>query len=139
MTRVEEWTNADTGVGAAIAAGNQAENGIWALLVLAAIKSVNINKLKLVNAESHNKNIKFQEPNFKVNLILIKIKISPIRLLRAVISPAFMAFLLWKKTTSKYEVTPSPSHPNKMLIKLGLKIKINIELTKARIVKWNRK
>jgi hypothetical protein len=36
VTKVEECTRADTGVGAAIAAGNQAENGIWALLVIAA-------------------------------------------------------------------------------------------------------
>jgi len=33
---VEECTKAETGVGAAMAAGNQAENGIWALLVIAA-------------------------------------------------------------------------------------------------------
>ena len=37
VTSVEEWTRAETGVGAAIAAGNQAENGIWALLVQAEI------------------------------------------------------------------------------------------------------
>lgn len=36
MTSVEEWTRADTGVGAAIAAGNHLENGICALLVIAA-------------------------------------------------------------------------------------------------------
>jgi hypothetical protein len=36
VTKVEEWTNADTGVGAAMAAGNQAEKGICALLVMAA-------------------------------------------------------------------------------------------------------
>jgi hypothetical protein len=36
VTKVEEWTNEETGVGAAIAAGSQAENGIWALLVIAA-------------------------------------------------------------------------------------------------------
>ena len=36
VTRVEEWTRAETGVGAAIAAGNQALKGIWALLVEAA-------------------------------------------------------------------------------------------------------
>lgn len=35
VTRVEEWTKAETGVGAAIAAGSQAEKGIWALLVIA--------------------------------------------------------------------------------------------------------
>ena len=28
VTKVEEWTKAETGVGAAIAAGNHAENGI---------------------------------------------------------------------------------------------------------------
>ena len=37
MTRVEECTRAETGVGAAIAAGSQAEKGICALLVMAAI------------------------------------------------------------------------------------------------------
>jgi hypothetical protein len=36
VTSVDEWTSADTGVGAAIAAGNQLENGIWALFVIAA-------------------------------------------------------------------------------------------------------
>ena len=53
MTRVEEWTSADTGVGAAIAAGNQALNGIWALLVHAAnntsIRIVDILKKLLKN------------------------------------------------------------------------------------------
>jgi hypothetical protein len=39
---VEEWTNADTGVGAAIAAGSQALNGIWALLVKAATTIIEI-------------------------------------------------------------------------------------------------
>lgn len=37
VTSVEEWTKAETGVGAAMAAGNQAEKGIWALLVKEAI------------------------------------------------------------------------------------------------------
>ena len=36
VTKVEECTKADTGVGAAIAAGNHAEKGIWALLVIPA-------------------------------------------------------------------------------------------------------
>lgn len=36
VTRVDEWTRADTGVGAAIAAGSHLEKGIWALLVIAA-------------------------------------------------------------------------------------------------------
>ena len=37
VTKVEECTNAETGVGAAIAAGNHLEKGIWALLVIPAI------------------------------------------------------------------------------------------------------
>lgn len=33
MTKVEEWTREEIGVGADIADGNQAEKGNWALLV----------------------------------------------------------------------------------------------------------
>lgn len=33
---MEEWTKAETGVGAAIAAGSQLEKGIWADFVMAA-------------------------------------------------------------------------------------------------------
>jgi hypothetical protein len=36
VTKVEECTKAETGVGAAMAAGNQLEKGIWALFVMAA-------------------------------------------------------------------------------------------------------
>ena len=36
VTRVEECTRAETGVGAAMAAGSQALKGIWALFVQAA-------------------------------------------------------------------------------------------------------
>jgi len=36
VTSVDECTNADTGVGAAMAAGSHAENGICALFVIAA-------------------------------------------------------------------------------------------------------
>ena len=45
MTNVEECTRAETGVGAAIAAGNQAENGICALFVIAANTTNPNNKL----------------------------------------------------------------------------------------------
>ena len=41
MTRVEECTSADTGVGAAIAAGSHLEKGTWALFVIAARVMVN--------------------------------------------------------------------------------------------------
>lgn len=36
VTKVDEWTRALTGVGAAIAAGSQLEKGSWALFVIAA-------------------------------------------------------------------------------------------------------
>lgn len=37
VTKVEEWTRDETGVGAAIAAGSQAEKGTWALFVKAPL------------------------------------------------------------------------------------------------------
>ena len=37
VTKVEEWTKEETGVGAAIAAGSHDEKGIWALLVIKVI------------------------------------------------------------------------------------------------------
>ena len=46
MTRVDEWTKADTGVGAAIAAGSQALNGIWALFVKDAMIKKNQHALE---------------------------------------------------------------------------------------------
>lgn len=44
VTRVDEWTNAEIGVGAAMAIGNQAEKGNWALFLNAAI----INKSNVI-------------------------------------------------------------------------------------------
>jgi len=40
VTKVDECTSEEVGVGAAMAAGSQAENGIWALLVIAAIITI---------------------------------------------------------------------------------------------------
>lgn len=37
VTKVDEWTNAEIGVGAAIAAGSHAEKGNWALFEQAAV------------------------------------------------------------------------------------------------------
>lgn len=45
VTKVDECTKEETGVGAAIAAGNQEEKGIWALLVIQPKK---ISKLKIL-------------------------------------------------------------------------------------------
>lgn len=47
VTKVEEWTKAETGVGAAMAAGSQAEKGICALLVI-ALKIIN----KAINGDT---------------------------------------------------------------------------------------
>jgi hypothetical protein len=85
VTRVEEWTKAETGVGAAIAAGNHLEKGICALLVQAAmvIKMIWNGILGVAHMW-----IIFQCPWSKLRAIEIRIITSPIRLVKAVIIPA---------------------------------------------------
>jgi hypothetical protein len=61
VTRVDEWTKDETGVGAAMAAGSQAENGIWALLVLIVVNRSNRNKDEKLKFLSE-KERKFQDP-----------------------------------------------------------------------------
>jgi hypothetical protein len=74
VTSVEECTNDETGVGAAMAAGSQAENGIWALFVIAAIiRNVNI-ILSLIYIES-----RIQYPFRNRYMIDIRIPTSPTR------------------------------------------------------------
>lgn len=82
VTKVEECTKAEIGVGAAIAIGNQAENGNWALFDRAAI----INKI-IVNMENCIFILKFQFIDNVIILIDRRIIISPIRFLRRVIVP----------------------------------------------------
>lgn len=53
VTRVEEWTIAEIGVGATIAKGNQEERGNWALLV---IQQKNISKRNLSMSTNPLKN-----------------------------------------------------------------------------------
>lgn len=90
VTSVEECTNADTGVGAAIAAGSQVENGICALLVMAAIIIVvAINTLIEKDLKE-----KFQCPAINAHEIARINKASPIRLVKAVIIPALKDLLL---------------------------------------------
>ena len=48
VTKVEECTKEDTGVGAAIAAGSHAENGIWALLVIEPTITITENHRKSI-------------------------------------------------------------------------------------------
>lgn len=85
VTRVEEWTKAETGVGAAIAAGNQLEKGICALFVIAAIKIDKI--IRLFNVLSHILKIN-QWLLLKDQPMASNRATSPIRLVRAVTIPA---------------------------------------------------
>lgn len=60
VTKVEECTKEETGVGAAIAAGNQEEKGTWALLVINAIIKNKLKTKALLNpliSQSKKKNI----------------------------------------------------------------------------------
>lgn len=82
VTKVEEWTRAEIGVGAAIAAGNHAENGNWALFEHAAITRNNITKLGIFSFI-----VKFQLQIEARKAIESKIKISPTRLEKIVIEP----------------------------------------------------
>lgn len=85
VTSVEEWTKAETGVGAAIAAGSQLEKGIWALFVIAAIKIEII--IKLFRGEDQMLKM-YQLLELSVQAIATRRATSPIRLVRAVIIPA---------------------------------------------------
>jgi len=74
VTRVDECTSDETGVGAAMAAGNQAEKGIWALFVIAArIRKIN-SKFSLVYILSD-----VQYPFRNRYMIDIRIPTSPTR------------------------------------------------------------
>lgn len=91
VTRVEEWTRAETGVGAAIAAGSHDENGTWALLVIAAnIKSMatDVGSIRLIVKAFHW----FEN---KIRAMDKRISTSPIRLVKAVIIPAARDLLFW--------------------------------------------
>lgn len=48
VTRVDECTSDDTGVGAAIAAGSHAEKGIWALFVIAPTVSITLTNINVL-------------------------------------------------------------------------------------------
>jgi len=94
VTRVDEWTKADTGVGAAIAAGSHALKGIWALFVHKAnnkILVIIIGKYK----DSVHINIIDQCDCESINLIDMRISTSPIRFVIAVIIPAANDLLFW--------------------------------------------
>lgn len=88
VTNVEEWTNAEIGVGAVIAIGNHVEKGIWALFVIDAIKIkyiINIFNLFIM--------IKFNDPKYIINPIDKIIIISPTRFIKIVIILELNLFL----------------------------------------------
>lgn len=85
VTSVEECTKAETGVGAAMAAGNHLENGVWALFVIAASRmEMMIRKSSL---ECHMFII-IQLFEASVSAIAVRRKASPRRFVIAVIIPA---------------------------------------------------
>lgn len=92
VTKVEECTSADTGVGAAIAAGSHAEKGIWALFVNPAT-IIAIATMK-VRWKSHI-SVTYQCPWRTRIPIEIKIITSPIRLAKMVSIPAAKDFVFW--------------------------------------------
>src|SRR6218665_1948588 len=92
VTRVDECTKADTGVGAAMAAGSHLENGTWGLLVIAAIVIAKI--CQFFALEVHMCRI-FQCPWFKVHAIAKRSTPSPMRLVKALIIPAARDLGFW--------------------------------------------
>lgn len=91
---MDEWTKADTGVGAAIAAGSQAEKGIWALLVIAARVIPTALTIKGLAGSSKAEITKFHLPCESMRAIKTRMATSPIRLVSAVIIPALYDLLL---------------------------------------------
>ena len=90
MTKVDECTSEDTGVGAAIAAGSQALNGICALLVIAPRITRN-NSKEIVFIDSWYI-IMFQLPSDKTSAMANNSITSPTRYLKTVSIPALKDF-----------------------------------------------
>jgi len=82
---VDEWTSAETGVGAAIAAGSHLEKGICALFVIAATRIIAV--ISMCVGSSHKWTI-VQWPCLRQSAIVMRMRTSPIRFVRAVIMPA---------------------------------------------------
>ena len=93
VTRVDEWTRALTGVGAAIAAGSQAEKGSWALLVKLARR---IRVTRVLSWIKELRWVKLQDPTLAKMAIEIRIALSPSRFLKAVKRPALLEESLLK-------------------------------------------
>ena len=83
VTSVEEWTRDETGVGAAIAAGNQEEKGTWALLVINVTPNIVLHKIGI--SFKHTQSITERHDSI---LTEIKKKTSPTRFIKKVNIPA---------------------------------------------------
>ena len=93
VTRVEEWTNADTGVGAAMAAGSHELNGNCALFVHAAVSKGSrvaiLGDSLIVEAP-----VTLKEGQRSIKGKAVRINLSPNRLVIPVIRPALNDFAL---------------------------------------------
>jgi len=87
VTRVEEWTNEETGVGAAIAKGSHLEKGSWALLV-------NLANTKIKGAVSSSQKINFHPPILKLKKTPTNKKTSPSRFVSTVSIAELVLLLL---------------------------------------------
>lgn len=83
VTKVDECTKEETGVGAAIAAGNQEEKGTWALFVIKAIITKKNKKKKPILASKISRSQKILKKTIEN-----KKKTSPNRFTRKVSIPA---------------------------------------------------
>ena len=91
VTKVDEWTKADTGVGAAIAAGNHLINGNWALFVIAAITKRHAIKVW----KGEDQGLSGIQWVLIHHAIVNKIRTSPSRFVMAVIIAAPWDFGVW--------------------------------------------
>lgn len=117
-----EWTKLETGVGAAIAWGNQDLKGVCLLLVIAVSKNKNLKEEHPTVNEFLNLPIRNDEKNH------IKVE-SPKRLVKTVTIPLLEESHLLKYTTKRYLVSPNPSQPSINLRGLEETNKTNIDKT----------
>lgn len=90
VTKVDEWTRAEIGVGAAIAIGSQAEKGNCALFEQAAI--INIINTNILYSELR---LNLQLEDRVISPMDRRIKMSPTRFLSSVIVPEAAEEKFW--------------------------------------------
>jgi len=127
VTSVLLWTNAETGVGAAIAKGSQVVNGNWADLV----EAPKTNK-SLANDKLRNK----KGPAFENQTIRERSKkASPNRIVKKTWAPLILPFKFLYHRINHKDVNPRPSHPTKNIVKVPEWTRITIDSTNANRIK----